>query len=190
MSLDIQEDTRLYGGLVLRIDTTTDSYDTETESMELFGPLIVAFPDNDGTSALVVQDDNGNVLFRADSAGNIGVLGMQAGSETSVVPSGNGRFVVYSSAGVIVFLINSVGDIHQKGAAFSQGSITYEEYSAGVGPSTPFWSSVGPFAEITLTSAHSMPPLQLLDSASNVVMKITEAGDLFYTGGLFFGDIV
>lgn len=190
MSLDVQVDNRLYGGLVLRLNTVVDPYDTPVDVQELYGPMIIEFPDNDGTSAFVVQDDNGNVLFRADSAGNVGVLGAQFGSEVSVALVGQGTFKVYNTSSTIVFGVNNAGDVHHLGTALSQNTITYEEYSAGTGPNSPFWSSVGPFNGVTLSSAYSMPPLQLIDSAGNVVVKITESGDLLYTGGLFFGDIL
>lgn len=186
---DTQVDQRLYGGMVLRVSATVDAYDTPDDTFELCGPMILKFPDALGNNSLVLQDDNGVIFMRFRSDGVVNILGMQSGSETSVDVTGLYRFTVYKTDGTAVLNVNTSGDLHQLGAVLVENSIAFEEYAAGDYPATPYWVTVGPYAIIKLTSANSMPPLQLLDSSGNVVVKITESGDLLCTGGMFFGDI-
>ena len=189
MSADTQLSLALYGGLVLRLDTTVDAYDTPIDVMGLYGPLTINFPSKDGSSAFLIQDASGSVLFRASSNGNVNIAGMASGSEYPVVPAGQGRFVVYNTSGSVVFHVNNVGDVHQAGIILAQSSIALEQADTPVFPASPQWSIVGPFAIMNLYSSASMPALQCVDSNSNVVVKITETGNLLYTGALSFGAI-
>lgn len=187
---DVQLITRHYGGMVLRLSNTADPYDTLDDTFELGGPLIVQFPDSNGDSALVVQDDNGLILAQFGSDGSITLRGAQFGGEAVVDDSLSCSFAVYDTNGVPVFLINGSGDIHQLGAALSQGDVmAIEENDEADYLPTPFWVTIGPYTRLKLTSSYSLPPLQISNISNDVIIKITEAGDLLYTGGLFFGGL-